>query len=90
MQLHSNCAVCLRAYRGACASSSHRPDATAFPDLDGNEQLDPVETMALFKSELDKLYNGSDADPREREEEMNQMRETTYREVDVDKDGLIR
>ncbi|KAF0290683.1 Nucleobindin-2 [Amphibalanus amphitrite] len=58
-------------------------------DVDGNEQLDPVETMALFKSELDKLYNSSDADPREREEEMNQMRETTYKEVDTDQDGLI-
>ena len=65
-------------------------NAAPFPDLDGNEQLDPVETMALFKSELDKLYNSSDADIREREEEMNQMREITYREVDSDKNGLIR
>ena len=46
--------------------------------------------MALFKSELDKMYNGSDADPREREEEMNLMRETTYNETDTNQDGLIR
>ncbi|XP_037069987.1 nucleobindin-2-like isoform X2 [Pollicipes pollicipes] len=58
-------------------------------DVDGNEELDPTEVMALFKTELDKLYNGSDYDPREREEEMNEMRESTYAEVDTDQDGLI-
>ncbi|XP_037086650.1 nucleobindin-2-like isoform X3 [Pollicipes pollicipes] len=58
-------------------------------DLDGNEVLDQMEVMALFKRELDKLYNGTDYDPREREEEMNEMRESTYAEVDTDKDGFI-
>ena len=52
--------------------------------------LDQNEVMALFKTELDKIYNGTDYDPRERDEEMNEMRESTYAEVDTDRDGLIR
>ena len=64
-----------------------RPPTT---DLDGNELLDQNEGMALFKTELDKIYNGTDYDPREREEEMNEMRESTYAEVDTDRDGFIR
>ena len=49
-----------------------------------------METMALFQNELNKMYNSSDADPREREEEMNQMRESAYKSIDTDRDGLIR
>lgn len=58
--------------------------------MDGNEVLDATEVMALFKSELDKIYNGTDYDPEEREEEMEEMREAAYEEADTDKDGLIR
>ncbi|XP_043232068.1 nucleobindin-2-like isoform X1 [Amphibalanus amphitrite] len=58
-------------------------------DVDGNELLDQNEVMALFKTELDKIYNGTDYDPRERDEEMNEMRESTYAEVDTDRDGFI-
>jgi hypothetical protein len=45
----------------------------------------------LFKKELDKVYdpNAPEDDMREREEEMERMREHVFRESDTDKNRLI-
>ena len=45
----------------------------------------------LFKKELDKVYdpNAPEDDMREREEEMERMREHVFRESDVDRNRLI-
>jgi len=45
----------------------------------------------LFKKELDKVYdpNAPEDDMREREEEMERMREHVFKESDVNKDRLI-
>merc|ERR1712198_188391 len=48
-------------------------------DLDGNGQWDENEVRVLFKKELDKAYdpNAPEDDMREREEEMERMRDAT-------------
>jgi hypothetical protein len=47
--------------------------------------------QVLFKKELDKVYdpNAPEDDMREREEEMERMREHVFKESDTDKDRLI-
>merc|ERR1719480_253125 len=49
----------------------------AMHDLDGNGQWDDNEVRVLFKKELDKAYdpNAPEDDMKEREEEMERMRE---------------
>ncbi|KAG0718055.1 Nucleobindin-2 [Chionoecetes opilio] len=60
-------------------------------DLDGNGYWDQTEVKALFKKELDKMYdpNAPEDDMMERYEEMERMREHVFRESDADKDNLI-
>ncbi|XP_042231034.1 nucleobindin-2-like isoform X1 [Homarus americanus] len=60
-------------------------------DLDGNGFWDEIEVKALFKKELDKMYdpNASEDDINERYEEMERMREHVFKESDIDKDNLI-
>jgi len=60
-------------------------------DLDGNGQWDENEVKILFKKELDKAYdpNAPEDDMREREEEMERMREHVFKESDTNKDSLI-
>lgn len=61
-------------------------------DLDGNGYWDQMEVKALFKKELDKMYdpNAPEDDLTERYEEMERMREHVFRESDNNKDNLIR
>lgn len=51
-----------------------------------------MEVKALFKKELDKMYdpNAPEDDLTERYEEMERMREHVFRESDSNKDNLIR
>merc|ERR1712227_1133572 len=60
-------------------------------DLDGNGQWDENEVRILFKKELDKAYdpNAPEDDMREREEEMERMREHVFKESDKNKDRMI-
>merc|ERR1719431_1926939 len=60
-------------------------------DLDGNGQWDENEVRVLFKKELDKAYdpNAPEDDMREREEEMERMREHVFKESDGNKDHMI-
>merc|ERR1719370_2718844 len=60
-------------------------------DLDGNGQWDENEVRVLFKKELDKAYdpNAPEDDMREREEEMERMREHVFKESDTDKNHMI-
>jgi hypothetical protein len=63
----------------------------AMHDLDGNGRWDENEVRILFKKELDKAYdpNAPEDDIREREEEMERMREHVFKESDLDKDRMI-
>jgi len=63
----------------------------AMHDLDGNGQWDENEVRVLFKKELDKAYdpNAPEDDMKEREEEMERMREHVFKESDGNKDHLI-
>jgi len=63
----------------------------AMHDLDGNGQWDENEVRILFKKELDKAYdpNAPEDDQREREEEMERMREHVFKESDKNKDRMI-
>lgn len=60
-------------------------------DKNGDGYLDQYELETLFLGDLDKAYNETnpDTDPRERQEEMERMREHVMREMDKDKDGLL-
>lgn len=60
-------------------------------DVDGNGFWDEMEVKALFKTELDKVYQQGlpEDDMRERAEEMERMREHVYKEADSDRDRLI-
>ncbi|XP_063585450.1 nucleobindin-2-like [Penaeus indicus] len=61
-------------------------------DLDGNGYWDEMEVKALFKKELDKMYdpNAPEDDINERYEEMERMREHVFKESDINRDNLIR
>ena len=50
-------------------------------DLDGNGQWDENEVRILFRKELEKAYdpNNPEDDMKEREEEMERMREHVFR-----------
>jgi len=63
----------------------------AMHDLDGNGQWDENEVRILFKKELDKAYdpNAPEDDMKEREEEMERMREHVFKESDSNKDRMI-
>uniref|UniRef100_A0A0K2VGS6 EFhand protein NUCB1 [Nasonia vitripennis] n=1 Tax=Lepeophtheirus salmonis TaxID=72036 RepID=A0A0K2VGS6_LEPSM len=63
----------------------------AMHDLNGDRQWDENELKVLFIKELDKVYdpNNRDDDMREREEEMERMREHVLKESDKDKNRLI-
>lgn len=60
-------------------------------DVDNNGFWDEMEVKALFKTELDKVYQQGlpEDDMRERAEEMERMREHVYKEADVNRDRLI-
>ncbi|KAL7044745.1 hypothetical protein ACKWTF_002039 [Chironomus riparius] len=60
-------------------------------DVDGNGFWDEQEVKALFKTELDKVYQQGlpEDDMRERAEEMERMREHVFKEADTDRDHLI-
>ncbi|XP_071446576.1 nucleobindin-2 [Hetaerina americana] len=60
-------------------------------DLDGNGVWDADEVKMLFQKELDKMYDHAafEDDPRERQEEMERMREHVFNESDTNKDHLI-
>ncbi|XP_063869359.1 nucleobindin-2-like isoform X2 [Scylla paramamosain] len=60
-------------------------------DLDGNGYWDQTEVKALFKKELDKMYdpNAPEDDMMERYEEMERMREHVFQESDINRDNLI-
>lgn len=60
-------------------------------DLDGNGFWDEQEVKALFKTELDKVYQSGmpEDDMRERAEEMERMREHVFKEADTNRDHLI-
>ena len=63
----------------------------AMHDLNGDNQWDEDEIRVLFRKELDKVYdpNEPEDDMREREEEMERMREHVFKESDTNKDRLI-
>ncbi len=63
----------------------------AMHDLDGNGFWDEDEIKVLFEKELEKVYdpNAPEDDMREKEEEMERMREHVFGEADLDKDKLI-
>lgn len=60
-------------------------------DVDGNGFWDQDEVKALFRKELDKMYNegAPEDDLVERAEEMERMREHVFTEVDRNGDGVI-
>jgi len=60
-------------------------------DLDGNGRWDENEVRILFRKELDKVYdpNNPEDDMKEREEEMERMREHVFKESDKDGDRMI-
>lgn len=60
-------------------------------DVDGNGFWDEQEVKALFKIELDKVYQSGlpEDDMRERAEEMERMREHVFKEADTNNDHLI-
>merc|ERR1712020_429769 len=60
-------------------------------DLNGDNHWDENEVRILFKKELEKVYdpNAPEDDMREREEEMERMREHVFKESDKDKDRMI-
>lgn len=61
-------------------------------DINGDGYWDEEEVKALFLKELDKLYQAGvpEDDMREREEEMERMREHVFKESDNNGDRLIR
>ena len=63
----------------------------AMHDLNGDNHWDEDEVKVLFRKELDKVYdpNEPEDDMREREEEMERMREHVLKESDTDRDRLI-
>jgi len=63
----------------------------AMHDLNGDNHWDEDEVRVLFRKELDKVYdpNEPEDDMREREEEMERMREHVFKESDKDQDRLI-
>lgn len=70
----------------------HNQTCSSPADLDGNGYWDEMEVKALFKKELDKMYdpNAPEDDINERYEEMERMREHVFKESDIDRDNLIR
>jgi hypothetical protein len=60
-------------------------------DVDNNGFWDEQEVKALFKTELDKVYQQGlpEDDMRERAEEMERMREHVFKEADTDRNHLI-
>jgi len=63
----------------------------AMHDLNGDNFWDEDEIRVLFRKELDKVYdpNEPEDDMKEREEEMERMREHVFKESDTNKDHLI-
>ena len=63
----------------------------AMHDLNGDNYWDEDEIRVLFRKELDKVYdpNEPEDDMKEREEEMERMREHVFKESDTNKDHLI-
>jgi len=60
-------------------------------DKNSDGYLDQFELDTLFLQDLDKVYNESDpnTDQKERNEEMERMREHVMKSMDHDKDGLL-
>ncbi|EEC13272.1 Niemann-Pick type C1 domain-containing protein, putative [Ixodes scapularis] len=63
----------------------------AMHDLNGDGQLDQDEIEAILTPEVKKVYdpNNEEDDPRERQEEIQRMREHVVHEVSSNKDGMI-
>jgi len=63
----------------------------AMHDLNGDNHWDEDEVRVLFRKELDKVYdpNEPEDDMRERQEEMERMREHVFSESDTNRDRLI-
>jgi len=63
----------------------------ALHDTNDDHMWDPEEVEALFLHEVNKMYNASlhEDDMREREEEMERMREQVYGEMDANRDRFI-
>merc|ERR1719333_2069476 len=63
----------------------------AMHDLNGDNFWDEDEVRVLFRKELDKVYdpNEPEDDMKEREEEMERMREHVFKESDKDKNRMI-
>ncbi|KAG0411217.1 hypothetical protein HPB47_011648, partial [Ixodes persulcatus] len=63
----------------------------AMHDLNGDGQLDQDEIEAILTPEVKKVYdpNNEEDDPRERQEEIQRMREHVVHEGDKNKDGMI-
>lgn len=59
----------------------------SFADLDNNGQLDETELKAIFINDLDKAYKPGQN--REREEEIERMREHVMNEVDSNRDRMV-
>ncbi|XP_065070363.1 nucleobindin-2-like isoform X2 [Rhopilema esculentum] len=60
-------------------------------DKNGDGYLDFFELQTFFLNDVDKVYNESDpnTDPRERQEELERMREHVMKQMDKDNDGLV-
>lgn len=60
-------------------------------DKNGDGYLDTYELETFFLGDVDKVYNESDSttDPKERQEELERMREHVMKQMDKDHDGLV-
>ncbi|KAJ8023844.1 Nucleobindin-2 [Holothuria leucospilota] len=58
-------------------------------DTNGDLKLDSFELEALFIKEVEEIYKGSNADPKEKFEEIYRMREHVMKEIDTDGDKLV-
>jgi len=60
-------------------------------DIDADGHWSIEEVKAIFRNELNKMYNANmtEDDMRERAEEMERMREHVLRESDLNRDGMI-
>lgn len=63
----------------------------ALHDSNSDNYWDQGEVRQLLVTEINKLYdpNNPEDDPNEMEEEYERMREHIYKEIDIDRDGLI-
>ncbi|PIK58002.1 hypothetical protein BSL78_05090, partial [Apostichopus japonicus] len=58
-------------------------------DTNGDGSLDSFELEALFIKEVEEIYKDTDADPKEKFEEIYRMREHVMKEIDTDNNKLV-